>query len=859
MLQLAQRAWHLLSEHFDPPLFLILSSDIWALVFSVSAGTKKIAKDASSGPVKYKVLLSDGMNATACIMASQIANLVSSNEIREGTVVDIIECIKNVTGSKCIIIILNCTIIQQDVPKVGNPVTLNPKVGDNFPPPGPGLESAFNGVADAGAAAMLGMAPNAQQQQQGYGGPQNGGPQYGAPPPQPQYGAYGAPPPQGGGGGPPAAYGAPPPNPYGAPAAPGPYGAPPPNPYGAPPPAAGGGGGYGHTNIQPNNPYGGGAAAAPVNPQYRAAGGGATARNDAPVQFTPINALNSYQNRWTVKARVTQKSDIRRYSNARGEGKFFSFDFLDADGGEIRVVGWNDMCDKFYDQVTVGQVYTLTKASLRNKRGNFNQTRHQFEVHLENSSMLELVQDEAEIPRISFNFVPLSQLEDTPAGTVLDIIGVVESVAEPAEITRKDGTQVSKRGVNIRDDSGRSIELTLWGGYVDSTGNEMAAAVGSGRHPIVAVKQARVGDYNGKTLSTIASSTIVIDPVDESKAGALRSWYDNGGATMAAQALSSARAGSGRSDRRICTALIKNEGLGMGEKPDYVSSTLYLAYTRAESYYYPACTLMYNGKQCLKKATDDGSGGFHCERCGSSTTPEYRYILSCQIEDHTGVAWVSMFNETAPDALGISAGELRELEAVDNERFRKIFADSTYKEFQMKLKVSQDNYNDEQKVRTNVVSLTPVDYVSQTRWNLEAIRRMENNMEAYPKQEAYGAVSGHAAVAGGGGMYGGPAAGMAPQYGGGAGGWNQQGGGGGGGYGGAPPPQQNNYNQAPPQQQGGWGGGTAAGGYGGPVQNGPGGGWGQQVAGGGGGYGAPPPQQQQQQQWGAAPVQNGSW
>ena len=30
------------------------------------------------------------------------------------------------------------------------------------------------------------------------------------------------------------------------------------------------------------------------------------------------------------------------YSNARGEGRFFSFDLLDAQGGEIRVVGWND-------------------------------------------------------------------------------------------------------------------------------------------------------------------------------------------------------------------------------------------------------------------------------------------------------------------------------------------------------------------------------------------------------------------------------------------------------------------------------------------------------------------------------------
>ena len=43
----------------------------------------------------------------------------------------------------------------------------------------------------------------------------------------------------------------------------------------------------------------------------------------------------SFQNKWTIKARVTHKSDIRRWSNARGEGHLFSFDLVD-ESGEIR-------------------------------------------------------------------------------------------------------------------------------------------------------------------------------------------------------------------------------------------------------------------------------------------------------------------------------------------------------------------------------------------------------------------------------------------------------------------------------------------------------------------------------------------
>lgn len=44
----------------------------------------------------------------------------------------------------------------------------------------------------------------------------------------------------------------------------------------------------------------------------------------------PISALNPYQNKWTICARVINKSDIRRWSNSRGDGKLFSVTFSDA-------------------------------------------------------------------------------------------------------------------------------------------------------------------------------------------------------------------------------------------------------------------------------------------------------------------------------------------------------------------------------------------------------------------------------------------------------------------------------------------------------------------------------------------------
>lgn len=43
----------------------------------------------------------------------------------------------------------------------------------------------------------------------------------------------------------------------------------------------------------------------------------------------PVRTLNPYQNKWVIKVRVTQKSDIREWSNAKGQGKLFSADLVD--------------------------------------------------------------------------------------------------------------------------------------------------------------------------------------------------------------------------------------------------------------------------------------------------------------------------------------------------------------------------------------------------------------------------------------------------------------------------------------------------------------------------------------------------
>ena len=77
----------------------------------------------------------------------------------------------------------------------------------------------------------------------------------------------------------------------------------------------------------------------------------------------PIDALSPYQNKWTIKARVTLKTDIKHWSNARGDGKLFSVHLMD-ESGEIRATGFNDAVDRFYPILQENKAVSYTHLTL---------------------------------------------------------------------------------------------------------------------------------------------------------------------------------------------------------------------------------------------------------------------------------------------------------------------------------------------------------------------------------------------------------------------------------------------------------------------------------------------------------------
>lgn len=114
---------------------------------------------------------------------------------------------------------------------------------------------------------------------------------------------------------------------------------------------------------------------------------GTTMAPSSTMPIYPIEALSPYQNKWTIKARVTSKSDIKHWSNQKGEGKLFSCNFLD-ESAEIKATAFNDQVDRWYNMLKEGNVYYVTKAKVTIARKQYSSLPNEYEIAFERDTMI---------------------------------------------------------------------------------------------------------------------------------------------------------------------------------------------------------------------------------------------------------------------------------------------------------------------------------------------------------------------------------------------------------------------------------------------------------------------------------------
>jgi len=451
-------------------------------------------------------------------------------------------------------------------------------------------------------------------------------------------------------------------------------------------------------------------------------------RTDGAIQYTPLKNLHPYNNRWSVKVRVTSKGPLKQYNTAKGSGKVFSVDLVDEQGGEIRATAFNAYAEKFFDIFETQKVYRISKGTLKVADKRFSRLNSEYDMTLDSGAEVVPIFDDSSIKRVVYDVTPIASLEPVPKDTIVDVMGVAQSIGALSEvIVRTTGAKTSKRDITICDMSGRSIVLTLWKEHAERP--EWDDPNLRFHHPVIAVKGARVGDFNGKSLSTILSTQVEIDPTDADGAGQLRSWYDesqgSGVFSMGSQGggAGSSTGGSqgmgmgmgmgtgtgtyGPTERRLIGDVEDDEVLAK-EKGETFLVVASITQIKQEGATYQSCPQ----DSCKKKVLYEPlTSKYRCDKCNAEyDSCENRYILQCQITDHSGSHMVTCFGDEAKTILGVSANDLVQMRESDYPGYEAAFSKALYSEYEYKIRAKTDTYQGESRVKWNVVQLRSLNY-----------------------------------------------------------------------------------------------------------------------------------------------------
>jgi len=442
------------------------------------------------------------------------------------------------------------------------------------------------------------------------------------------------------------------------------------------------------------------------------------APNDHITRVVDINPFNA--NNITLKVKVENKTNVRTYTNQKGEGKMFSVDLVD-DSGEIKCTFFNESVDQYEHMFEIGKVFIISRSGI--KPGNPKFCRTPFEMSINRNTVIQEVEEVINTPKRRYEFIDsIDRIQDQQPQNLVEVIGVIIGVGDVQQFNSKNDKEIVKRSVKIADQSNRNIDITFWGDQA----HNFQGTVGS----VLALKAAKVGEYRNEKTLTINNSTLMeLDP-DIPEAQNLAQWYAENSDNIASSSIGLSGQGNSSSSRntKIETLASIQEQISNGEKKTVfgkIKGTLiWINHEDRAPLFYKAC--LDSQKKVIENPNPGNGKRWLCEATGQYyDNYDLRYILSCIVGDTTGSQFVTIFNDQGAMLLGVSAKEIETLKDQGRSgEMNAIFDAAVYKRFLFTIKATEEMYQDEMRIRCTVSAMEPINFTSESKRLIDEIESM---------------------------------------------------------------------------------------------------------------------------------------
>ena len=411
---------------------------------------------------------------------------------------------------------------------------------------------------------------------------------------------------------------------------------------------------------------------------------------------TLISSLTTFSSNARLYLKCKVKNPIKNFvaKSTKKDCTLQSYIFIDTKGDEIQATAFNKAVENFSKIIQEGGIYEIRKCNIQLAERAYNATKCDYKLGFNESTQVIPAPDNGKFSGVKFSVIPLEQIVDFPIGKIIDVFGFVLDDKGFQEITTKNEKILKMQKLLIGDDTLSRIELTLWEPFGSPDNNYSLG-------DLIAVKNCRVKEFNGRKQLSTTDSTEVKKSLDPESDSRLRKFYDEHQNENDYKDVQGEMISNGVIKSPAELVFIKDIQntyeieMDNKDRPVFEINATVTRLNHSERNYYTGCA------KCHKKMETDV-----CTYC-SCTEKKVMFTLSLDVRDATSHFWIDMFGELAEKFLGIKGEDYENLirngtTVEENEGLIPINERVEYHTFSFIGKVRENIFNDTKRYKFNV-------------------------------------------------------------------------------------------------------------------------------------------------------------